>query len=202
MSTTTRITVEQVAPAIAGQLGEGWSAGPSTHHFDHPWQVWYLRHTDGTAVRLTLSENTRGRLSVKGELPEARDDLDVKTGSFRRGVATADPARPAAAIAGQIRRQVLPVLLKSTRRIQELVDAARDLEAQKDAVRQRLRTVPGFELGLHWQGKPRGAYGYATNPAASVEVRGDEDGAYVGIELRGLTADQAERVLRALTATD
>jgi hypothetical protein len=201
MSTTTRILVEHIAPNIAHHLGDGWSAAPSTHHYDVPWHVWYLTHTDGTALRLVLSDNTRGRLSVKGELPAVPDALGVDANAYRRGSATADPTRPASAIAGQIRRQVLPVLLENTARIQERIDAARQLEDGKETVRKRLAAVPGFARGS-WQGEPRGTWKYATNPSASVSINGDRDGVYVGMDLRGLTADQAERVMRALTATD
>lgn len=199
MPTPTPAPLEQITPDIAAGLGEGWSAAPSTRYYDNARDVWYLHHADGIAVRLRLDERTDGRLLISGELPDAPDGLSVNTDDLKRGSATADPARPVRGIAAQIRRTVLPVLDASNATLRQRIDAARGMEDGKAALRKRLSAIPGLGNGLSWAGEPRGTWKYAALPSASVSVNHDRDGAYASIELRGLTADQAERVLRALT---
>ncbi|MET7746494.1 hypothetical protein [Streptomyces sp. NPDC005385] len=201
MPDTTKCTVADIAPQVARHLGDGWTATPSTQHYDVPFHTWYVTHTDGTALRLTLTEYTGNRLSITGEFPDIPPLLGVDISGYHRGHATADPARPAASIARQIERHVLPVLRESLALLQLNLDAAQRLESDKEAVRAQLKAIPDLDAALARLGNSRGTHPYAVKTAASVTVKGDQDGAYVGIEMRGLTGDHAERVLRALIAT-
>lgn len=198
MTTVEPTILEQLAPAIAAELGDGWSAAPSTYRTHNPRKVWGLTREDGISLWLRLAEHTGARLFINGELPDAPKGVAVNTDDLQRGSTTAHPARPARAIARQIHRTVLPKLETSHATLQQRVDAARRLTDDKNCLREQLSAIPGFE-DLHWQGPPRGTWKYGARPSASVSIGGDRDGAYVGIEMRGLTANQAERVMRALT---
>ncbi|WP_128378533.1 hypothetical protein [Streptomyces cavernae] len=198
-----------LAHEVARLLGPAWDVCP-----DADWShAWALHHQDGRRVRLYGPEyGNPGRLHVEGLLPDAPEDERPDTIGLDRGHISVSATSPARRVASEVTRRVLPKLTEAcdeyARRLAEL----RRAEQSRVAAARSLGAVPGLSkpvrnyhdrrvtaYHLAWDGPKSGESSYLV-PSARVDVDADKKTteAYARMELRGLSPEQAERVLRAL----
>jgi len=207
-----------LAPAVASLLGPDWSAYPDEDGQYH--RAWFLRHRDGRRVRLSVEvsdfSRDRGRLHAAGYLPDKPDDVDPDTSDIERGSISMAGTKTAPQVAREISRRLLPTLTEALAAWNAKVTRLRAHEVLRTEVAERLARIPGISTPartpwrprssqawhLSWNGTPRGAEGstwrYATTPSARLDVDAGDTGEHVGIELAGLSAEQAARAMRAL----
>lgn len=207
---TTPAQLASTAADIAARLGDGWTTSPDHHGSSH-----VLQHRDGYGV--LLQRGTHGgqpRIYARGTLPPAPDDVDLYTSDLRPGQITMAAAKTPARMAEEIRRRLLPTARAALDIWRGRVERLRAHEAARTAAAGQLAALPGVTLHarstysrepqrhLAWSGAPRGGDGPRGQwtPQARVEVNADDTGPVVTLQLRGLDAEQAERVLRALAA--
>ncbi|WP_103529028.1 hypothetical protein [Streptomyces sp. SM12] len=187
------------------------------------WPFSYLiSHRDGRTLRLRPSgyHTCTGQLLAFGVHPDRPDDVHLNpyTSGIEFGYATVSPTKTAAQIAAHLtrRRGLIATLTAAHHEWNARVAQARTDEAQRTAAAEQLAAVPGMARPyrrvdkeepvwyLDWEGPcriPGGSRRYFTTPMARVAVDADvQDGVTVCVELTGLTADHAARVLRVLTA--
>lgn len=215
------IDMKTLAPAVARILGPDWTATPDENTFRGAYR---LQHHDGRAFHLrpTDERTGAGRLLAHGLRPDKPGDVDPYTHDIEFGHATMAPTKTPRQIANQLTRRggLLPVLTAAYNEWNARVNQARDEEAQRAAAAEQLAAVPGISRPhrnpqrhrtdtawhLSWDGTPRNPDGprhLTTTPAARIEADTHrQDGVSVRIELTGLTADHAERVLRTLTTSE
>jgi hypothetical protein len=180
-----------LATGIAVALGDGWAFEPGA------WDgCGTLRHADGRALFLTTASHgmSKGRVRVEGTFPGAA------TREMDACFVTVGVTRPAAAVARDLERRLLP-------RYEELLPEARERVARDQAEeldRERvaaevMRVLPGTERS-RVQARARGI---ALRPPEAgwrqeVEVYTSGDGTAVSIELHGLDPVRAVAMLEAL----
>lgn len=198
------------ADGVADLLGPDWDTRPGDWGTDSR----FLLHRDGYRVRLYAGAGD-GRLHVAGLLPAdtggVRPDTDGLDGGGITLAVTSTPQR----VAAEITRRLLPALTAAFAtyrlRLAELLAA----EEARERAAGRIAAIPGVSkparspwrnsletaYHAHWDGPVvRTAY----PPAASARVAVDADRqtaeVKVSVEMSGLTVEQAEAVLRLVTA--
>jgi len=183
--------VEEFGRAVAAALGDGWHAEPS-----HSTAA-FARHADGRGLFLcAMSQpwSARGRVRVTGEYPHHQ------AWRRRQVQVTVSMGRDPRAVARDLQRRLLPaydaefaVALEA-----EAVRAADWAEVDRYAAAV-LAAVPGSERMT--VGVPDGealvslrGHGYRHN----VRIRSGSDGTAVDMDLRGIPAADAVRMLAAL----
>lgn len=202
----TKLPLPALARSLARHMGHGWTAAPDR---DWPNTVWELRLHDGRRIGLQLDT---GRLLAEGRLPDAPDDVTPYTSSIDSGSIRMSAAKTPTQLAADITRRLMPTLDAAHAEWHNRVAVMREQEAQRTAAAEQLARVPGLSVpkrgrwlartetayALSWKGPARAKHPDAT-PSARVWVDAGTVGAHVRMELSGLTADQAESILRALT---
>ncbi|MEV7304307.1 hypothetical protein [Streptomyces clavifer] len=215
MVSTAMPDIRTLAPAVATCLGAGWKSEP---HPEHPHASALLTHEDGRQVSLYVDQYASpraARVQASGQEPTPPVGILAKSTRIDFGHITMAATKSARQIAADVSRRLLPTLAASLVQWQARMDQLCAEEAQRtaaaDCLAAALRTTSVTrashgstwdkrKLHMGWAGTARGTERqWMTTPRASVEVDADSSsGAYVKIELSGLTAAQAERVLRAL----
>lgn len=203
---------------IAASLGPTWRATAATES----WWTWELTEPRrGRTLTLYIASGAdrgkakKGRLVINGHLPPVPAGLSAWT-DLEAGAITCDPARGAAVIARDIQRRLLPGYDAARRQLDDRVRQQKEQNARRDAFARHLAQIPGVERqqynqdpnyaqNLSWAGKPWPAQvdheRQRNTPRAQISANwtGPGDGAGVAkVELTGLSAEQVERVLRAL----
>lgn len=144
-----------LAKQIAGELGEGWSGGPGHHNYDA-----FLIGPNDERLQLR-DENWRnrqpGRLYILGSLLHVRNH---RVFGPPGGEISVRPTRPAADIAREITRRLLPgyrEALEENRRRQAAADAQEAAWSQLE--RQLLEALPGARYLEHSRSITSGSYG-------------------------------------------
>jgi hypothetical protein len=180
-----------LAAGVAAALGDGWEAVPGYHV-----GAASVRHRDGRGlffVALTYPWSARGRAEVRGEYPAGWSWRE------RAITVTVSVGRDPAAVARDLERRLLPRYLPELELARERVAS----EAAEEAGRERvaaelLAAVPGA-VRSPVQGRSDGVelrlpgHGYRHD----VRVR-SSDGTVVDVDLRGVPAEDAVRMLAAL----
>ncbi|MGW2841930.1 hypothetical protein ACWCWD_29595 [Streptomyces sp. NPDC001493] len=206
--------VHRLTFEIATHLPQGWRGEPDPKS---PAEAAYLVHQDGSRVHLYIDRYARsrdaGRITAYG--------CKLETPSGMRGVPpnfgriTLAATKSARQLARDVSRRLLPLLAAAQEIVRAQLDQHQHEEALRSTVAGRLaalphvRTLPRSPYGspseqltwhLAWQGVPRGEgpdRGFLI-PEARVSVTARKGFERVGVTLTDLSADQAERVLRAL----
>ncbi|MFB8026894.1 MULTISPECIES: hypothetical protein [unclassified Streptomyces] len=208
--------MQALAAAVATHLGPGWKCEPDA---EHPRYSAHVTHEDGRQVRLYVdryaSGREAGRVHVAGQQPKPPADIYVESFRIDFGHITVAGTKTPRQVAGDVSRRLLPDLTTALATWQAKVQRLCAEEAERTATARRLAEALGTtprratrgahsekrKLHLGWTGANR-SHGpvqqWTTTPRASVEIDADRSGEYVTIELSGLSAAQAERVLRAL----
>jgi hypothetical protein len=211
MSTTTpaRPDVPALAHETARILGTDWHAQPDTDWVS----AWALHHRDGRRVRLYGPEyGNEGRLYMEGLLPNAPEDERPDRTGLDSGNISVAASSPARRVAGEITRRLLPKLTPACEEYRRRLEELRTAERARVAAARSLAELPGLSeprrnyhdrrvtaYHLAWDGPRRGEW-HGAKPSARIDVDADRETAepHVCMELRGLSPEQAERVLRAL----
>lgn len=217
-TTTATPDLEATAATVAELLGDGWAVTVDAGDWADM-STRTLVHTDGRQVRLCPPDGKYGahpgRWVAYGMLPNTPDDEKPYTGDIKSGSITCAGASTPRRLASEITRRLLPPLTEGHATWCRRLDDLRTSERLRRAVADRLAAIPGLSAPvrqtwqrndrayrLSWEGPTRNTDKpgrYWTTPRAGVTVDQGEDGERVGIELSGLSAEQAEAVLRALT---
>ncbi|WUY01928.1 hypothetical protein OG428_36040 (plasmid) [Streptomyces sp. NBC_01422] len=204
--------MQTLAAAVATHLGPGWKDEP---HPEHPRYSAHVIHEDGRQVRLYVDRyatgREAGRIHVTGQQPKPPADIYVESFRINFGHITVAATKSPRQVAGDVSRRLLPDLTAALAAWQAKVQRLCSEEAERTATAHRLADVLAAtptraphgnrKLHLGWTGANRSRgpeQRWTTTPRASVEIDADRSGEYVTIELSGLSAAQAERVLRAL----
>jgi len=168
--TTTSEPTLTLTRDLARELGDGWAAEP----FDpaRPWDDGVLIGPDAR-VRVTTAHEPEGRVKLIG-LPPADLPRDARIPAHST---TARLTRGPRAIAGQIRRHLLPTYLISVREAREK-HARMAITAARQAA-----TVANAAARLHPLGEA-----YTSHDRGQVIVPNDPEGAAAGREGRRLAA--------------
>jgi hypothetical protein len=190
---TAPVTILTFARGVAAALGGGWRAVPS-----HDLAA-FVRHADGRGLflyALQLPWSARGRVQVTGEYPQQqawrRRDQSV----------TVSMGRDPKSVARDLQRRLLPVYeaelaIARAAEVERLADEA-DVERVAEEI---MAAVPGSERGgvgvSDGEAQVRlSGHGYRHN----VRIRRSSDGTAVDIDMRGVPAAEAVRMLGALGA--
>lgn len=196
------------AEGVANLLGREWTVRTGDWSGSR-----ILAHCDGYRVRLYAGAGD-GRLHIAGLLPAPgrRPHLTPDRSGLRPGDITVTLTSSPQRVASEIKRRLLPGLAEATRTYLERRADLVEAERARTQAAERLAAVPGVsspmrtawrsaETAWHlsWDG-PVVRESYPQKASAQVAVDADRATAEtkVDIELRGLTADQAEAVLRLL----
>jgi hypothetical protein len=198
------------ADGVANLLGREWTVRTGDWSGSR-----ILAHPGGYRVRLYAGAGD-GRLHIAGLLPAPIDEEHLRpdTADLKPGDITVALTSPPQRVAGEITRRLLPGLAEATR---TYLERRADLAAAEQArtwAAERIAAVPGVSAPMRttWRSRTETAWhlswdgpavreSYPPRPSAQVEVDADRTtaGVKVNVELRGLTVDQAEAVLRVLT---
>jgi hypothetical protein len=191
-------TLLGLAEEVAVELGDGWSpaAGACPRG-----TIAYVRHRDGRAVYLGTAVGLvpSGRVLIHGEYP-GRWYSDESN----RCRITVSAGRTAAAIAADIRRRLLPgyePLLARARA--SVAQQQEDLEDRERVAAEILAAVPGAERsGV--QAREHGVALRLPGPGYryNVDIYSGAGGTNVNLDLRGVPAEDAVRMLAALGADE
>lgn len=189
-------TSNLVAP-VAAELGDGWTVITNPHgHRDEPYLV---RGYGPDAPRVAVGR-WGGRLSLTGVYPSGRRVPDALERQHVE-ISVAD-TRPPAAMAGEIRRRLLPDYLANLAAVVAYDDRclAED-QTRAQAAEQLAGVIPGGyvqELPPQW-GK-RTVHRVIAHPdgAGSVTVELDPDGRTAKLEARSLPVGLVEELLARL----
>jgi hypothetical protein len=189
------VTALGFALDVAAQLGDGWEAAPGAHG-----ELAFIRHADGRGLfihALTYPFSARGRAEVRGVYP------DGWTGDREREPRiTVSMGRDPAAVARDIARRLLPAYGEQLERARAYVAEAQAEESSREQVAAAITAVlPGTErdhvqpwkLGIALRLRP---WGYRH----TCVIRSGSDSTEVDLDLRGLPAADAVRMLAALGA--
>ncbi|MEU2462103.1 hypothetical protein ABZ604_31540 [Streptomyces sp. NPDC012473] len=215
MDSTVMPEMQILAAATATHLGPGWKGEP---HPDNPRYMAAVTHEDGRRVHLRVdryaSSREAGRIHLSGQQPEPPTGIHVENSRIDFGHITVAATKTPRQIAADVSRRLLPALTAALATWQAKMDRLRAEEAERTTTASRLAQALGStptranrggayekrKLHLSWTGINHGRVPlqWTTTPRASVVVDADRSGEYVQIELSGLSAAQADRVLRAL----
>jgi hypothetical protein len=175
-------TLHTLGQAIASALGHEWIV--ATLPEGCRWIE--LRHTEGYGFHLSNSW-PHGRLTISGVWPQS-----AKGDSFapwsRRAKISVTPRKTGGQIAHDITRRFLPVYLPQWREQSARRDQREAYDQQTHTVGRRLAT----QVGAEYHEDRRSTYFHH----GTVTMSGDE----VTLNLRGVTAPQAQRILAILVA--
>jgi hypothetical protein len=175
-------TLHTVGQAIAASLGHEWTLTPLPEGCR--WVE--LRHTEGYGFHLSNSW-PQGRLAISGVWPQSATGESFAPWGHRAKISVT-PCKTGKQIANDITRRFLPVHLPQWWEQSARRDQREAYDQQTHAVGRRLAT----QVGAEYHEDRRCAYFHH----GTIAVSGDE----VTVNVRGVTALQAQRILAILVA--
>jgi hypothetical protein len=171
-----------VGQSIASALGTAWTLTPLPEGCR--WVE--LRHTEGYGFHLSNSW-PQGRLTISGVWPQSATGESFAPWGHRAKISVT-PRKTGGQIAHDITRRFLPLYLPQWREQSARRDQREAYDQHTHALGQRLATLAGAE----YREDRRCLYFHH----GTITVSGDE----VTMNIRGVTAPQAQRILAILVA--
>jgi hypothetical protein len=190
------IRLATVAPQVAAELGDGWRAqvltiagGEACPH------CWHLTNPDGRKISMLAQYplSAKGRVRIVGSLPGSYSNHGITCEDI-----TVSVARDGRAIAGEIRRRLLPAYAVAFAKATDAVASARADEAAAEETARMLAEVMGVAAPRR-NGVRDELRLYLPDDLASYGFLRVQSGGSVRIEA-SLSAEQARAVLWALRA--
>ena len=196
----TRVDLTTLGADVAAALGPGWQAVVTNDREPPTWV--HLEGPDGAAVSMHVVTYPRPpRLSISGVFPRdpqgGGDFGPSGYGTDQRVTIRVATGRPAAAIAGEIRRRLLPTYLPQHAKACERQAATETGRQDAERLARRLAELLGEPFNAETPGRGQDRYIRLYREAWYVDVSVSEHG-HVKIDLRSLPAAVAEAVCRAL----
>ncbi|MCX4554217.1 hypothetical protein [Streptomyces sp. NBC_01500] len=184
---------------VAGLLGHGWTAAPTT---DFPGAVLLSAHHPGTPPYRIRVVPEGERLVMRGILP--KQPRGVATSGISRPEITVSSAAGPEYLASHIRRRLLAPLAVA---LNDVSVARAEYEEKERAkvrtVERLLATLPGTNVREgHRYREALVLYrnGWSSGLALRCEI--ERDGVQVGVEVSGLSPEQAEQVFALLSTME
>lgn len=185
--TREELTVElyEHAARVANALPGAWTARRGE---------WWaeVRNDEAPAEVLHVSRNGDGRYHWSGIYPRDAQGQDQVPYRTARPTITTGPAQPVARVARDVARRLVPAYRALLAEVQARIDEANDYAAQTTRSTDRLARVLGASSRAGRDADR--LFVYAGEVSGDLQISGDS----VRLDLRGLTAEQAERALRVV----